>query len=99
MRTSKTISVSMPPAQLKAAERLARKQNRTMSELMREALRRYTEDSARQQKLAELGVAVATLREEAAATGAAKLTMRQINAEVAAARRQGRKAAVTQPVR
>jgi metal-responsive CopG/Arc/MetJ family transcriptional regulator len=100
MRTSKTVSISMPPAQLKAAERLARKQNRTMSELMREAFRRYAEESARQEKLAELGTAVASLRTEAELTGAAKLTMRQIDSEIAAARRQSRrKEPVTNPVR
>ena len=41
MRTTKTVSISMPPAQLKAAERLAKKENRTMSELFREAFRVY----------------------------------------------------------
>ena len=41
MRTSRTLSISLPPAQLKDAEKLAKKENRTMSELIREALRRY----------------------------------------------------------
>ena len=41
MRTTKTLSISMPPAQLKDMEKLAKKENRTMSELIREALRRY----------------------------------------------------------
>jgi CopG family transcriptional regulator / antitoxin EndoAI len=41
MRTTKTISISLPPAQLKEMEKLAKKQNRTMSELVREAFRRY----------------------------------------------------------
>lgn len=41
MRTSKTLSISLPPAQLKDVEKLAKRENRTMSELIREALRRY----------------------------------------------------------
>jgi metal-responsive CopG/Arc/MetJ family transcriptional regulator len=41
MRTTKTLSISLPPAQLKEAEKLAKKENRTLSELVREALRCY----------------------------------------------------------
>lgn len=41
MRTYKTITLSFPPAFLKQIEKLARKENRTKSELFREALRRY----------------------------------------------------------
>jgi Arc/MetJ-type ribon-helix-helix transcriptional regulator len=87
MRTTKTISVSMPPSQWKAMVRTAKKENRTMSELVRELYRRYIADSARQ----EFGRAVETLRTEAAKTPAGKLTMRQIDAEIAAARRERRR--------
>ena len=41
MRTSKIVSITLPPAMLKEAERLAKKENRTISELVREALRYY----------------------------------------------------------
>lgn len=41
MRTTKTISISLPPEMLKQAERVAKKEGRTKSELVREALRRY----------------------------------------------------------
>ena len=41
MRTMKTLSVTLPPEMLDKAERLAKKEHRTMSELIREALRRY----------------------------------------------------------
>ncbi len=41
MRTTKTLSVTLPPEMLTRAERIARKENRTMSELIREALRHY----------------------------------------------------------
>lgn len=41
MRTSKTLSVTLPPAMLAAAMAMARREHRTMSELVREALRSY----------------------------------------------------------
>ena len=41
MRTTKTLSVTLPPAMLSRAARLAKKEHRTMSELVREALRQY----------------------------------------------------------
>jgi CopG family transcriptional regulator / antitoxin EndoAI len=41
MRTTKVITVSLPPNLLKDAERLAREERRTRSELLREALREY----------------------------------------------------------
>ncbi len=90
MRTSRTISVSLPPAQLKEAERLARKEHRTMSELVREALRQY------QQKQAESGnvdliAALRAVQEDAQRAGLDKLSNREINAEISAYRRDRRK--------
>src|SRR5712691_8813591 len=41
MRTTEPISVTLPPEMLKRARKLAARENRTMSELVREALRRY----------------------------------------------------------
>jgi predicted transcriptional regulator len=41
MRTTKTLSVTLPPEMLTRAEKLAKRENRTMSELVREALRQY----------------------------------------------------------
>lgn len=41
MSNRRVISISMPDAQARAAEELARSENRTMSELVREALRNY----------------------------------------------------------
>lgn len=41
MRTSKVLSVSLPPEMHSWAEEVARAENRTMSELIREALRAY----------------------------------------------------------
>jgi Arc/MetJ-type ribon-helix-helix transcriptional regulator len=89
MRTTKTLSVSLPPNQLKEMERTAKKENRTMSELIRELYRRYVSDEARR----EFGRALENLRTEAARTPAGKLTMRQIDAEIAASRRDRRRRA------
>src|SRR5947207_8721643 len=100
MRTTRVYSITMPPNLAKQAERLAKKENRTMSELMREAFRRYVEQNTRQQQLQKLGLAVEALRQEARETGASKLTMREIDAEIASGRKQRReRRAVKQPVR
>lgn len=83
-------------------EQAAKRENRTMSELMREAFRRYQLQQAQDQLLTDplrlsrlqaLKQTVAELREEAAVSGASKLSMREINTIVAATRthRVGRK--------
>jgi hypothetical protein len=41
MRTTKVLSITLPEPMLVAAKERAKKENRTMSELVREALRRY----------------------------------------------------------
>lgn len=41
MRTTRVVSISMPPEMLKETERLAREEDRTVSELIREAVRCY----------------------------------------------------------
>jgi Arc/MetJ-type ribon-helix-helix transcriptional regulator len=41
MRTAKTVSITLPPDLLVKARELATREHRTMSELFREALRRY----------------------------------------------------------
>jgi hypothetical protein len=98
MRTAKTLSISLPPEQFKAAERLARRENRTISELFREAFRRYEQQAismldnpARLKKLDELKAAVDLLRQEARRKGLNKITMRQIDAEVTASRKDRRR--------
>lgn len=40
MRTTKAVSISLPPAELRQAERLARQTNRSLSGLVREGLKR-----------------------------------------------------------
>lgn len=44
MRTTKNVSISMTPTELKAAENLARQTNRTLSGLMREGLKRLQDE-------------------------------------------------------
>src|SRR5436853_7854305 len=100
MRKTKIYSITMPPDMAKQAERLAKKENRTMSELMREAFRRYVSDNARQKDLDELKLAVNALRQEASQTRAGKLTTSQLDDEIAAARRQRRQGnGAKQPLR
>jgi CopG family transcriptional regulator/antitoxin EndoAI len=44
MRTTQTWTVSLPPNLLREAERTAKEEDRTKSELVREALRMYIEE-------------------------------------------------------
>jgi predicted transcriptional regulator len=41
MRSARTLSVTLPPEMLKRARSIAKRESRTMSELIREALRHY----------------------------------------------------------
>lgn len=43
-RTTKTITISLPPEMMGLVDYLAKKEGRTKSELLREALRRYVDD-------------------------------------------------------
>ncbi len=99
MRTTKNLTISLPPQQLREMERTAKKENRTMSELMREAFRRYQLDEAQRQlladpkraeHLAQLQELLSQLRTEATAKGLDKITERQIASEVEAVRKQRR---------
>ena len=67
----------MPPEMAKPAERLAKKKSRTMSELLE-----YIH------QIAPTPSAYQAIRQDAARKGTDKLTMRQIDREVAAARRE-----------
>ena len=44
MRTTQVVSLSLPPDLVREAERIAKQEGRTKSELFREALRRYIEE-------------------------------------------------------
>jgi predicted transcriptional regulator len=87
MRTNTTLSVSLPPAQLKRAERLAKRENRTLSELVREALRHYEKKQASAVNY-DLILALRDVQESAKRAGLDKLTEREIDAEVSAHRRE-----------
>jgi predicted DNA-binding protein len=97
MRTTKVYSITMPPEMAKEAERLARKEHRTMSELMREALRSYQQNAVDLEvreyirQIAPAPPALLATRQEARSKETYKLTMRQIDREVAAVRRQNGK--------
>jgi predicted DNA-binding protein len=104
MRNTRVYSITMPPEMARQAERLAKSENRTMSELFRETFRRYQReqedrlflaDPQRPQRLLALKQVVDELRKEATKTGVSKLTQRQINAEIEAYRREQRKKART----
>lgn len=45
MRNTRTLSVTLPPDMLKRAQSIAKRESRTMSELIREALRHYERHS------------------------------------------------------
>jgi metal-responsive CopG/Arc/MetJ family transcriptional regulator len=52
MRSRKLITISLPPQLLKKAEEVAEQENRTKSELLREALRFYIDTSQVRRKAA-----------------------------------------------
>jgi Arc/MetJ-type ribon-helix-helix transcriptional regulator len=98
MRTTKSVSISLAPEQFKSAERLAKKQNRTISELFREGLRRLEQEEKRGMN-AELLAALRAVQDDARRTGLNKMTMQEINREVTAARRAPRTKAARPPAK
>jgi metal-responsive CopG/Arc/MetJ family transcriptional regulator len=92
MRTSKTLSISMAPDQLREITKLAKKENRTLSELVREALRRYQENRKPPAGVDfDLIAALQVVQQEAKHVGLDKMTARQIDAEISASRRERRR--------
>jgi len=61
MRTSRVLSLSLPPELVREAERVAKQEGRTKSELFREALRRYI-DERRWRELQRYGASRARRR-------------------------------------
>lgn len=55
MRSTKVLSISLPEEMLSEAEALAKEENRTMSELVREALRAYKRERQGLRSLLEYG--------------------------------------------
>jgi CopG family transcriptional regulator/antitoxin EndoAI len=58
MRTTKPITVSLPPGLLRDTERIAKEETRTRSEVIRDALRQYI-TSRRWQRLRQWGTEAA----------------------------------------
>jgi Arc/MetJ-type ribon-helix-helix transcriptional regulator len=94
MRTTKSLTISLPPQQLREMERTAKREHRTMSELVRESFRRYQQQAGGMdvyelvRQIAPAPPALQAIREEARRKGTDKLTMSEINREVAAVRRK-----------
>jgi len=92
MRTTKNLTVSLPPAMLRDMEKAAKRENRTLSELVRENFRRAQQkDIDIYQLIRQLAPPTPELqaiRAEAKRKGTDKLTMADIDREVAAVRRK-----------
>jgi hypothetical protein len=94
MRTTKNLTISLPPAMLRDMQKTARRENRTLSELVRENFRRSQEEARLLdvyqliRQLAPPPPELQAIREDARRKGADKLTMAQIDREVRAVRRQ-----------
>jgi hypothetical protein len=88
----------MPPAQLRQAERLAKKENRTLSELVREALRQYQKKQESPVNT-DLIAALRAVQDDARRSGLDKLSQRAINAEISAHRREQLQKRIRRPVR
>ncbi len=61
MRTTKTISISLPPADLRIAERLAKATNRSLSGVVREGIKRLANEQYWQEVHAVAGPRTARL--------------------------------------
>ena len=88
MRTTKVYSITMPPDLARKAERLAKKESRTMSELMREALRRY--DRVQVSAPPAMAEVLELLRAEARVKGLGRMSKREIDKAVSETRGETR---------
>jgi Arc/MetJ-type ribon-helix-helix transcriptional regulator len=92
MRTTENLTVSLPPAVKRQMERVAKRENRTLSELVRETFRHYQKPSVDIYELirqiAPTPPETLAMREDAKRAGADKLTMAQIQRQVRAVRNQ-----------
>ena len=90
MRTTDTFTISLPPAMLKQLEKVRHEENRTRSELMREALRQYIE--GRYPVYTPTKAAAAAIRRGRAEFKRGEyVTLKQVHDELAAARHEKRK--------
>src|SRR5690349_13000270 len=87
MRTTKNLTVSLPPAIKRDMERTAKKENRTLSELVRETWRHYQLKQHVPINY-DLIAALKAVQDSAKPAGLDKLTEGEINAEVVTHRRE-----------
>src|SRR5574337_610955 len=88
MALRKLITISVPPQLLKKAERVAVQENRTKSELVREALRLYIDTSEVRRRTTREQLAALINRVQARTRGVPSFEIRRLIREaVAAARR------------
>jgi hypothetical protein len=92
MKATESLTIALPPAVKRDMERAAKRENRTISELISETWqhRRLSDDDIYDliHKIAPTPPAMRALQEEARRNGTDKLTMAQIQREVRAVRRQ-----------
>jgi Arc/MetJ-type ribon-helix-helix transcriptional regulator len=92
MRTTKNLTVSLPPAMLREMERVAKRENRTLSELVRENFRRSQQPQLNVYELirqiAPPPSELQAMWDEAKRKGTDALTPAQIDKEVSAVRRK-----------
>jgi metal-responsive CopG/Arc/MetJ family transcriptional regulator len=90
MGTRKLMTISLPPELLDKAERVAREENRTRSELVREALRFYVETSAARRRAARERVFDLIRQVQARSARTPRAEVRKLVREAVAASRRAR---------
>jgi hypothetical protein len=100
MRTSEVISITMPPAMARAAKRLAKQENRSVSELMREAFRKYQKPKRSLKEIIEHVRKIAPptpemeeMWRESKRNGTHKMSMKEINRIIDESRKERAKRA------
>lgn len=90
MSTRRLMSISLPPELLDKAERVAREENRSRSELVREALRFYVETSTARRQAARERVFEVIDRAQARTARLPRAEVRKVVRDAVAAARRGR---------
>jgi hypothetical protein len=92
MRTTENLTVSLPPAVKREMERTAKRENRTLSELVRETFRHYQKPSVSIydviRQIALTPPEIRAMQQDAKRAGTDKLTMAPIQREIRAVRNQ-----------
>jgi CopG family transcriptional regulator/antitoxin EndoAI len=88
-RISKTVTISLPPELAAKAELLAKRESRTMSELFREALRRY-EQQRSFETLDDIRQYAATRNPQGHTEADVPRLIREVREEMAAEERSGK---------